>query len=275
MILAEAAQHTSELIRDYATVLFYSGTLILAILTYAQAKKTIFTPFKTEAFKLQLQMIGEVMAFFSHSYDHTRKASAKRFDLENCFSRNFHTMIIHYIMLFGPPKKAHFLNPTAISEAFPTGGGIAEDSSPNHPPFWSFIKEDMTPEQKIALWQTYKMPILTYTEKFAEGLDQLSKFMASPVLPNELKKAISNYYTEVFSHIPTIAKVIEATAQELPVRSMNWDDEASIFEEHSFRLEQYSKGLTKIMEKSDLVLEIVQEYLQADALLPRLRKKEN
>ncbi len=38
--------------------------IILAMLTYRQAKKTIFTPLKTETFKLQLKLFEDILLFF-------------------------------------------------------------------------------------------------------------------------------------------------------------------------------------------------------------------
>lgn len=53
-----------ETYKDIANIIFFITMSIIAILSYIQAKRTVFSPIKTETFKYQLQAFEKVIEHF-------------------------------------------------------------------------------------------------------------------------------------------------------------------------------------------------------------------
>ena len=55
-----------EVIKNFFNIIFFATMSILAILSYLQARKTLFSPIKTEIFKLQVKELQEVINIFNN-----------------------------------------------------------------------------------------------------------------------------------------------------------------------------------------------------------------
>src|SRR5688572_24242827 len=53
-------------IKDIFQILFFCVIVAVTILSYLQAKKTLFTPIKTETFKMQIKAFEEILLFFQN-----------------------------------------------------------------------------------------------------------------------------------------------------------------------------------------------------------------
>jgi hypothetical protein len=53
-----------SLIKDGINIIVLVIGCVIAILTFIQAKKSIFTPIKTETFRMQLKSFGELLDYF-------------------------------------------------------------------------------------------------------------------------------------------------------------------------------------------------------------------
>jgi hypothetical protein len=68
--------------KNFFNILFFIVMIVIAILSYIQARKTLFSPIKTEIFKVQIGAFQDVLKFFNrhNSYDFDRE-----FDVNNIF----------------------------------------------------------------------------------------------------------------------------------------------------------------------------------------------
>jgi hypothetical protein len=74
------------------TIIFYIVTIIIGILTYKQAKKTIFSPIKTEVFKLQTDVFHKILSFFDEV------EYKERFDFDKIVNMNIKLTIDNYLI---------------------------------------------------------------------------------------------------------------------------------------------------------------------------------
>lgn len=59
-----------EDIKSIVNILFFLTAGIVGVLSYLNARKTLFAPIKTETFKLQLKAFEELLSFFQHKNEH-------------------------------------------------------------------------------------------------------------------------------------------------------------------------------------------------------------
>ena len=65
-IVSSALELSIPVAKDIVNILFFVTIGILGILSYLQARKTLFTPIKTETFKLQLKTFEELLLYFEN-----------------------------------------------------------------------------------------------------------------------------------------------------------------------------------------------------------------
>ena len=86
-----------ETIKNLANILFFVTASIITVLSYIQARKTLFAPIRTETFKLQLNAFKETLAFFQNK---SEVDFMECFDLNRIVSLNTFQMAEKYISEF-------------------------------------------------------------------------------------------------------------------------------------------------------------------------------
>jgi hypothetical protein len=66
MISKEEVSFIIDTVKDTMQVFFFIVAGTVTVLSYRQAKKTLFTPIKTEVFKMQVKAFEEILAFFQN-----------------------------------------------------------------------------------------------------------------------------------------------------------------------------------------------------------------
>ena len=84
-------------LKDFLNALFFLVVGSLAILSYLQARKTLFTPIKTEVFKFQLKVFEELLLFFQNQ---SESDFIRSFDLEKTVTLNSSLLMDEYVSRF-------------------------------------------------------------------------------------------------------------------------------------------------------------------------------
>ena len=261
--------------KDVANILFFLATVILATMTYWQAKKTIFTPFRTEAFKLQLKALEDVLVFFEK---HPTTNIDDQFDFDNIVRLNAHRLLDSYALAFfradldleklaiarealDKERVGAIVNQEFMEQHFaqPTHLGI-ETSRPTE-------EAPTNPAIILARWMEYKHGMVEYTARFDEASERLRRFRVSPLLPTELKELIRAFEKTVTENLRLIGQVMTAIAKELPQK---FPSVASLQKANlGWIWNEYNHNRTLLSDNQNAVLTFVSDYLQIDTLLSK------
>jgi hypothetical protein len=255
--------------KNFFNILFFIVMIVIAILSYIQARKTLFSPIKTEIFKVQIEAFQDVLKFFNrhNSYDFDRE-----FDVNNIFHLNAAKMRLDYIHTFFEdqiePKEGYVdeLRKAAVgslvSEEFLTsmnepGEELFEVKHPE--------KKDLSPEMKLAKWNEYKYPKIDFTEGFQKNNDELAKLASSPLLPKELTDLIYEFKSIMNQNLMCVGEVLTNSAKELPTKYSTADDvikfqPAWIWNKYNHERESTDEVVSKI-------LKYINDYLKINEVM--------
>ncbi len=214
-----------EEVKNFFNILFFITMIALGLLSYLQARKTLFSPIKTEIFKIQIEEFKSVLAFFnkrsSTDFDH-------EFDLHKTLELNALRMQCAYISLFFKDK----VTPTEemINFLKNTGHGMLVNETQASKFFrqvspGSELKtrtesseEELTAATILARWGEFMLPGTEYTIKYFEKMEELTQLAASPLLPKQLKDLIYDFRDLMNKQLEGIGKHVHLAAKEMPSR---------------------------------------------------------
>ena len=260
----------SELItqtKDVVNIIFFIVIGSLAILSYLQAKRTLFTPLKTEIFKLQLKAIEELLTFFN--LDALNDIHSK-FDLSKIVQLNSEELVIAYAKAFFGTEIKNFnerlsnftgfllTDSYAKENVFPIDTPMHEISDPNPPTIDN-------PAVILARWQKFEFGIVGFTEKFSTAKNQLKVFLASPILTPEIKNLITEFEQTVNKNVLLTAEILTKAAQEFPNRypTIQSINEASF----DWIWSEYNQEKIDLEELQLSILKHIGNYLKTDKII--------
>lgn len=197
-------------------ILFFATMMVIAILSYRQAKKTLFSPIKTEIFKLQIADYQEVLTIFNKQ---------KVFSLDQDFG--FHEMFdLNYVLLLNRYIRAKFPdNFDSIEEMEDemrkeiAGGMYSEHGVRKVPRPDEKVKDksdDNHHSKKRLAWDEFELLGVSFTKKFWEKINQIEKLAASPLLPDELKDLLNKFIGLMYSNVSKMGEPLQEAARRFP-----------------------------------------------------------
>lgn len=214
-----------EDIKNFFNIIFFLVIGIIAILSYLQARKTLFSPIKTEIFKIQMEEFKSVLAFFN-------KRSSSDFDTEFGFDEILNINAIEmqqaYINTFFEDKVKptdEFLEKLRsssygmiVSKEYAEENFIEIKAGNESDLVKSEDKAISDPAIKLAKWQEYKKGSVVFTKKFHEKMEELEKIAASPLLPKELTDLIYEFTSVINGNLGQVGEAITKSSQLMPVK---------------------------------------------------------
>ena len=256
--------------RDLFQIIFFSGVLTITILSYLQAKKTLFTPIKTEIFKMQIKAFEEILIFFQNKSenDYTRQ-----FDFDKIVIINSQILVLDYIKHFYTneinidKEKVEDLMKESAGAIVTQNYMVKHFTKPNYyEKSEKFEQEEITnPALIIKGWQEYEYGKIEFTTKYKEELEKLKNLSASPLLPQTLKEKLSTFEKTVRDNLSLVGKVLNEIAQEMPTRFPNKN--ALKKYNHMGVWNQYNKEMKNLKDEAEDILQNIREYLQIDILI--------
>ena len=257
-----------EDLKNLFNIVFLSTMSVIAVLSYLQARKTLFSPIKTEIFKVQIEEFKEVLKFFnkhsSHDFD-------VEFDISNIFYLNSAQMRLHYIDMFFSGQvemKEGFADEmkkvvvgSLVSEEFVRSIGEPgeellerEDS-----------KKDLSPEMKIAKWGEYKYGVIDFTSGFQTNTEELSKIASSPLLPKELTGLIYEFKSIMHQNLSCIGPILTESAKELPTKYSTVDDVIKFRPDWMWN--KYNRERESTDEVVSKILQYINDYMKINEIM--------
>ena len=208
-------------VRDLFNILFYAVVSAISILSYLSAKKTLFTPIKTEIFKMQIGVFQEILAAFQNR---TNIDFSEQFDFFHILSGNALLMMNEYIR--DSFKDQVNIDEKAIKENFRdfVGAVASEDYLASRffvPEGPSLMDRDEESEADIGVggqrnWSEYKCGNVRFTKKYAVESKKIEHLIASPLLPVELRQKLEAFHQAVLSNLFLTMKILTDVGRTLP-----------------------------------------------------------
>lgn len=248
-------------VKDFFQILFFITIGSVGVLSYIRAKKTLFTPIKTEVFKLQIEDFRELLSFLRNE---------KKEDILDVF--DFHEMIyLNTLIMVDDYTEKELKSESIISDELKkkitemstikmlTQDAIKELSE------ISFSDNDKKNVESLEKkWSMYKYSAVTLTKKNVEASKQLNHLKSSPLLPEKIKNKLNELEDGLINNKALISDVITEVAQELP-RYYNNITELRDFDP-SIVWNLFNSRLINLQEISNKVLLDIRDYLKVEEL---------
>lgn len=270
LITTTKAQGTSswlEPVTSIAQIFFYVVIAIVTILSFYQAKKSLFMPIKTETFKLQVESFKEILNFFSNKSDND---FITQFDYEFMVHANATLLFSDYLKCFFKGKfKVNDENIDKLHEKF--GGFLpSEEVMDNYFAKIDYyddieLKENDRSDITAKEWKEEKYGIIHISEKYIQEREKLRDIISSPLLPGKLKDDLNDFEKVLDSNISLIRDVLNEIKQEIPekfdtVESVKKFSQSGVWNEYSDRMEDFEPS-------SHSILKFIRNYLKIDGLI--------
>jgi hypothetical protein len=212
-----------ETTKNLANIFFFLVVALIGILSYLQARKTLFAPIRTETFKLQLKAFEEILAFFQNR---SESDFLDAFDFDRIVSLNTLQMADSYVGKFFHEEIK--IDKDAREKAYAPliGAIVSKDYMTKY-----FEKVDTenpvhksTPEEKkitnpaivLANWQKYEHGMTGYTKDYQDQLKELTRLSASPLLPKPLREHIGRFRAVAHENLTLAGQVISECSKLMP-----------------------------------------------------------
>jgi hypothetical protein len=257
-------------IKDFFQIIFFCVVITVTILSYLQAKKSLFTPIKTETFKMQIKAFEEILLFFQNKRE---TDFTSQFDFDNLLGINAQLLIIDYIETFF--KNEVEIDPEKVKELRNNSAGavVTQNYASKH-----FVKPDYYEKQEkkekeeitnpaliLREWENYEYGKIEFTNKFNEEIEKLKNLSASPLIPQPLKDKINFFNKKIHDNLFLIGKVLTAVAKELPTTFPNSKSLNNL--NQSGMWNKYNNDMEKVEEDAQQILAYIRQYLKIDELI--------
>jgi len=258
--------------KDITHILFFLSMATIGILSYRQAKKTVFSPIKTEIFKCQLQSFEEVIAHFQNK---SEMNLIDDMDMRSVVDVNCFELFYSYVQTF-------FDGEMEIDEAYikekrkMSKGGImsAEFAAENLQVIGPDNQKNKVaksskagandPALKLAQWNDRKYGMIQFTAKYKEAVDEIERYQNSPLLPSGLKVLLQDYSKLMHEALTAVGEAMEEAGKQMPVNYPNRDSLIGFGD--SWLSNIYNKKRPKLEPKALEILDYINKYLGIDSL---------
>lgn len=212
-----------ETIKNLANIVFFVVVALVTILSYLQARKTIFAPIRTETFKLQLKVFEEILLFFQNKSEHD---FIEAFDYDRIASLNTLQMADSYVAKFfdgeleiNKEEREKALKPliaARVSHEFIKKYFEKVDAETPVPKQTAEDKKIKNPALILANWHKYEHGMIGYTKEYTDQVKELTRLSASPLVPKPLREKIVEFQKLADHNLSLIGKTITECSRLMP-----------------------------------------------------------
>lgn len=252
---------------------FFLVVSTIGILSYLQARKTLFSPIKTEIFKLQVEEIKKILEAFNYKnqtqFDEETgirevfeiNVSRMHWDYINCFFKDQVERTEDFIEQLDSASygavmsKENFLkNFTQIS---------ADDEVKKVYP----VSDDdpVEPALKLAKWNEYEQSSINFTKKYSDAIEELSKLASSPLLPKELTEKIHKVIEINRNNLYLIGDVLTEAAKKMPTKYKTLDQ--TIKFRSTWIWNEYNSSRESLDQSVSSILSYINKHLKINEIM--------
>lgn len=230
----------------------------------------MFTPIKTEIFKMQVKAFEEILGFFQNR---TETDFTTVFDFNHIVYANSTLMFTEFIEHFykGDMKiddeKVKSLHESfhgaIVTQTWAEKNFVAPEYFENKT---EEKKEDITnPAIILEHWKKYEYGPINFSKKYFEETEKLNLLIASPLIPVQLKTELEKFDNTVKKNLYLVGITLNEIAQELPHRfptasSLKKFEKSGIWN-------KYNKQKKDLEPIATSILAYIRTYLKIDKLV--------
>lgn len=212
-----------EIIKNVTNIFFFVAVAIVTILSYGQARKTLFAPIRTETFKLQLKAFEEILAFFQNktetdfldAFDFNRIVSLNALQMADSYVSNFFAEEISIDKEARKAVLSPLIGAIVSKDYMENFFEMADKEKPVHKPPLD-EKKIKNPAIILATWQKYEYGMVGYTKEFDDQLKELTRLAASPLLPKPLRDHIGEFRVIAHDNLAAVGHAVTTCAKLMP-----------------------------------------------------------
>lgn len=248
-----------------AQIFFWISTVIIATMTYRNARKTIFQPLKTEVFKKQIESLEGVLKLFVGKGELILRDD---FDFELLRHANIMKMYDAYAMhTFNKNRPLEILE--YRSELCPTMIISIEHLERN----FRLVDDDKAPLGEASGpfaagrrgWK-YLAGETSLPAAYEEMSGRIRLALEDPLLPSPIAHALEDYLELAQGNALKISEIIRVMSDQMPRRYPSIMD---LYDARTEWLEnQVSENFEDLRPAAERVIKLAREYFNSDGLLP-------
>lgn len=207
--MKDALANTATLIQ----MAFWVIAATVAILTYRQARKTVFQPLRTEVFKRQLEDMAEILKVFAGKREHQLGKDA---GFDSLIAANIEMMYDAYLSFaFGvkrPEEDRLYRNELCPTYRVKTE---ALQLANEHVVLEGGDNVSGEPAESPREW-AYGADLLALPREFTEFEKKLELMLQNPLLPTSMASKVQNYRDKLDENCTIVENVIARCAADMP-----------------------------------------------------------
>jgi hypothetical protein len=242
---------------DVFQILFWICVASVTVLSYIQARKSLFQPIKTELFKVQVAEFKEIMKIFSSD----EIALRGRCDFDAILNANITKMYDDYVKLslgFIIEDERSYNTKDYPMSIIPIEKLVRVES---------YIKEDEGGEKifKETAWSDYDYHELKVSRKYVDFKKELEDFTVNPILPSRLIDLIDDYLELCHENLILIGKAVNAA---VPLMSDYYKTVEDVKRAEFYWIRTgYVRDFKPLKPKAEEIVKYVRDYFDPDGVL--------
>lgn len=247
--------------KDITNILFFIFTGLLAFLSYLNARRTLFSPIKTEIFKMQVKEFELIIDRFR---DADEAKIISQFDEEKILFMNFCKIMMKYSE-FAFDQRIKF-------PAYDTSDICGRIISPElvekcivKIEVFSNDPEETQSDPNTQSWIDNKFGVLDITKKYIKNSNKIKKLAASPILPEIISRRLWEIPKDQDKNLKLMIDVLEEFRIEPPSICPRFEDMAKI--NHSGIFNKYNERRKEIMPSIDCINSDIKNHLKIEKII--------
>ena len=210
-------------VSQFIQILFWLVAGSIAIMTYRQARRTVFQPLRVEVFKQQLSLLTKISETFVSRDESELRA---HFDLEECVDFNASLLIETFLdQEYQLKRKTSLMD--EYRERFPIGLVSAESMEQNFelvaPPNGESERQSSGDPVPDIDWEQFKVPMIAVSQAYDAASQDILKLVRDPLVPRQLSELLRKLADVASENLRQIEPALEEAAKQLPISYPNED----------------------------------------------------
>lgn len=212
--LSKEINHNIEAYKNVANIIFFLTMSIIGILSYLQARKTVFSPIKTEVFKYQLQAYEKIIEYFQNKKE---TELLNDLDIQMIIEINAFNLYKDYVTTCIDSSTQ--MNPKYTDKYRQLSTRVKLVKGTHFDYFDEINYSDTNTEEnkkRSVEWNDKEYEMIFYTDTNYNTTEKIKSFQNSPLVPLELKKLLDEYLMLADECLNTVGAVIEEVGKDMP-----------------------------------------------------------
>lgn len=251
---------TLDDINAIVQIAFWFVAASIAILTYLQARRTVFQPAKNEVFKAQISRLQEVLSKLNwrnniEAAEMTGVSGSARITIDNIFVEYAQAALNVTVKRKSEPEKARGMLISGQADFLERIQGPADKQ-----------QEEKTEEQNMRDdWNDYELHFIETSEKYIKTSEVLEEYISDPLLPDRIIQLLRRVRDTQHESLLRCKDDIQKIARAFPRHYPDADSLKNI--DLTWTHNELTERGDKLFETMKDLRREIREYLQSDRLL--------